>query len=161
VDWSKPVARFEEAMATIRVLWIRMANSSIGIHHTSRCATQYSTCRDIAGSGRRSALPRMVPACCVRSDGMGTASFRRLRTRPRSTHEQTALSYIKTVPSSLFREVYLNGTPDEVIDQAAQWRDCGVRYLVLVHVSPIQRSLRKGLAATVPFYRIVRGLKNL
>lgn len=80
---------------------------------------------------------------------------------PQDWDEQTALSYIKGIPPELVRDMYLAGTPDEVIDRAAQWRDCGVRYLVLANVTMMQRSLRNGLAATVPFYKIVRGLKKL
>ena len=80
---------------------------------------------------------------------------------PHAMDEQTALSHAAKVPSSLLREVLLNGTPDEVIDQAAEWRDCGVRYLVLINVSFFQRSLRKGLAAVMPFNKIVRGLRKL
>jgi phthiodiolone/phenolphthiodiolone dimycocerosates ketoreductase len=75
--------------------------------------------------------------------------------------EQTALSHVATVPSSLMREMLLNGTPDEVIEQAAQWRDCGVRYIVLVNASVMQRSLRKALASAMPFNKIVRGIKKL
>jgi phthiodiolone/phenolphthiodiolone dimycocerosates ketoreductase len=59
------------------------------------------------------------------------------------------------------REMLLNGTPDEVIEQAAQWRDCGVRYLVIINASLMQRSLRKALASVMPFNKIVRGLKKL
>jgi phthiodiolone/phenolphthiodiolone dimycocerosates ketoreductase len=59
------------------------------------------------------------------------------------------------------REFLLNGTPDEVIEQAAQWRDAGVRYLVLVNASVMQRSLRKAFASQMPFDKIVRGLKRL
>jgi phthiodiolone/phenolphthiodiolone dimycocerosates ketoreductase len=55
----------------------------------------------------------------------------------------------------------LSGTPDEVIDQAAQWRDRGARYVVVADVSSLQRSLRRGLSAAVPFGRILRGLKKL
>jgi phthiodiolone/phenolphthiodiolone dimycocerosates ketoreductase len=80
---------------------------------------------------------------------------------PQDWDEQTALSYIKGVPSEVVRDVILAGTPDEVIDRAAEWRDCGVRYLVMPHVSVLQRSLRNGLAAMVPFIKIVRGLKKL
>jgi hypothetical protein len=32
---------------------------------------------------------------------------------------------------------------------------------VLPHVSLLQRSLRNGVAATAPFFKIVRGLKKL
>ena len=59
------------------------------------------------------------------------------------------------------REILLNGTPDEVIEQAAQWRDCGVRYMVLGNASLLQRSLRKGLTSVQPFNKIVRGVKKL
>jgi phthiodiolone/phenolphthiodiolone dimycocerosates ketoreductase len=55
----------------------------------------------------------------------------------------------------------LNGTPEEVIEQAAQWRDCGVRYMVLINAGPLQRSLRKGLASVQPLNKIIRGLKRL
>lgn len=59
------------------------------------------------------------------------------------------------------REMLLNGTPDEVIEQVAQWRDNGVRYMVLVNVSFLQRSLLKGLMSVQPFNKIVRGVKRL
>jgi phthiodiolone/phenolphthiodiolone dimycocerosates ketoreductase len=75
--------------------------------------------------------------------------------------EQTALSHVANVPTSLMREFLLNGTPDEVIEQAAQWRDCGVRYMVVINASIMQRSLRKGLASVPLFNKIVRGLKKL
>ena len=80
---------------------------------------------------------------------------------PFNIDEQTALSHVAQVPSALLREITLNGTPDQVIEQAAQWRDCGVRYMVLGNVGPFQRSLRKGLAAMQPFNKIIRGLKKL
>ena len=41
--------------------------------------------------------------------------------------EQTVLSYIAQVPVSLLREAPLTGTPNDVIDQAAVWRDHGLR----------------------------------
>ena len=59
------------------------------------------------------------------------------------------------------REITLNGTPKEVIEQAAQWPDCGVRYMVLINGGPLQRSLRKGLASLRPFNKIIRGIKRL
>ncbi|MGA8253267.1 MAG: hypothetical protein ACLP3C_14865 [Mycobacterium sp.] len=55
----------------------------------------------------------------------------------------------------------MSGTPDEVIDQAAQWRDQRARHIVLADVSSLQRSLRNGLAATISFGKIPRGLKKL
>ena len=80
---------------------------------------------------------------------------------PYDIDEQTALSYVADVPAALVRETTLNGTPEEVIEQAAQWRDCGVRYMVLINASFLQPSLRKGLASAMPFNKIVRGLKRL
>jgi phthiodiolone/phenolphthiodiolone dimycocerosates ketoreductase len=71
------------------------------------------------------------------------------------------LSYIKDVPVSLLKETLLTGTPDDVIDQAAEWRDHGLRYLVLVNASSMQPSLRRGLAAGLPFAKIIRGMRRL
>ncbi|MDT5351007.1 MAG: phthiodiolone/phenolphthiodiolone dimycocerosates ketoreductase, partial [Mycobacterium sp.] len=74
----------------------------------------------------------------------------------------TVLSYIKNIPVSLLRDALLAGTPDEVVDQAAQWRDHGVvRYLVVNNLSYLQPNLRKGLASSAPFFKILRGLKKL
>ena len=80
---------------------------------------------------------------------------------PQDWDEQTALSHIKGIASEVMRDLFLAGTPDQVIDRAAEWRDCGVRYLVLVHVSFLQRSVRNAVAAMAPFYKVVRGLKKL
>jgi hypothetical protein len=40
-------------------------------------------------------------------------------------------AYIATTPASLLREVFVTGTPNEVVDQLAEWRDHGLRYLVV------------------------------
>ena len=71
------------------------------------------------------------------------------------------LSYTAQVPVSLLKEAFLTGTPDDVIEQAAQWRDHGLRYAVVVNISTLQPSLRKGLAASIPMTAILRGLKRL
>jgi hypothetical protein len=65
------------------------------------------------------------------------------------------------VPASLLREICLHGKPDEVIEQAAHWRDHGVRYTVVANVSALQPSLRKGIAAAAPFAAVLRGLRKL
>ena len=44
---------------------------------------------------------------------------------PQTIDQQTALSYTAKVPASLMKELTFNGTPDEVVDQVAQWRDQG------------------------------------
>jgi phthiodiolone/phenolphthiodiolone dimycocerosates ketoreductase len=80
---------------------------------------------------------------------------------PQTLDERTVLSYARRVPMSLMKESLLNGTPQEVIDQAAQWRDHGLRYLIVANVSLLQPSVRKSLAAGAPFFKTVRGLKKL
>jgi len=80
---------------------------------------------------------------------------------PYDWDEQTALSHIKAISPAVQRDVGLVGTPDEVIDRAAEWRDCGVRYIVVANMSVMQRSLRAGLAGNSSFSKIVRGLKKL
>lgn len=64
VPWDRPVARFEEALATIRALWNSRANSYRGNRSSSRSATLFSPCRPTAGSGRRSGSPPTVRECC-------------------------------------------------------------------------------------------------
>jgi phthiodiolone/phenolphthiodiolone dimycocerosates ketoreductase len=244
VDWSKPVARFAEAMATIRALWDsggKLVNRDspyfplrnalfelppyrgkwpeiwIGAHgpRMLRAAGRYGdayfpgfphrpkdyaqrlevvrAAASDAGRDPMSIIPAVgvfvmtgpsrddvddaLESNVVKAFGL-TASdevFARHGARhplgagfsgsqdllPHDMDEQTALSHVADIPSSLVREILLNGTPDEVIEQAAQWRDCGVRYMVLVNVSFMRRSLRKGLASVMPFNKIVRGLKKL
>lgn len=80
---------------------------------------------------------------------------------PQDWDEQKALSFIKDIPRGVQREVGLTGTADEVIEQVAEWRDHGVRYLVLMNASFMQRSMRAALASAVPFYKIIQGLKKL
>ncbi|MEB3982821.1 LLM class flavin-dependent oxidoreductase [Mycobacterium sp. 663a-19] len=244
VDWSTPVARFEEAMATIRALWdsggelvnrdspyfpLRNAIFDlppyrgkwpeiwIGAHgpRMLRIAGRYGDAyfpgfphrpvdykqrldvvRSAASDAGRDPLS-IIPALglftvtgrtrddvdealdsgLLRAFGLNASDeiFARHGARhplgagfagaqdlvPYGMDEQTASSHMAAVPPSLLREVLLNGTPDEIIDQAAEWRDCGVRYIVLINLSFFQRSLRKGLAAVVPFNKIVRGLKKL
>jgi phthiodiolone/phenolphthiodiolone dimycocerosates ketoreductase len=244
VDWSKPVARFEEAMATIRALWdsggelvnrdspyfpLRKAIFDlppyrgkwpeiwIGAHgpRMLRIAGRYAdayfpsfphrpvdykqrldvvrSAASDAGRDPMSIIPAMqlfVVAGRTRADvdealesevlrvfGLNASDevFARHGARhplgagfsggqdllPHDIDEQTALSHAAAVPSSVLREFLLNGTPDEVIEQAAQWRDNGVRYLVLINASVMQRSLRKAVASVMPFNKVVRGLKKL
>ena len=80
---------------------------------------------------------------------------------PQTFDEQTVLSYVKDVPASLLKESFLTGTPDDVIDQAADWRDHGLRYLVACNASILQPSLRKSLASNATFFQILRGFKKL
>lgn len=245
VDWSKPVARFEEAIATIRALWdsggelVSRESPYFPLHNalfdlppyrgkwpeiwiaahgprmlraTGRYADAWfpalvSTPQDYAAgleavraaasdagrdpmsitpavwlfvvTGRRrddvdEALDSVaakvfalnVPAHVwamhgvehpLGADFSGGQDF-----LPQAMDRQTVLSCAQKVPKSLLTDgPLLNGTPEEVIEQAAQWRDHGVRYLVAANVGLLQPSLRKGLASNTPFLKILRGLKKL
>jgi phthiodiolone/phenolphthiodiolone dimycocerosates ketoreductase len=80
---------------------------------------------------------------------------------PQTFDEQTALAHAAAVPISLLRQFVLTGTPDEVIDRLAVWRDHGVSYPVLCNISVVQTKLSRGLAATLPFAQILRGIHKL
>jgi phthiodiolone/phenolphthiodiolone dimycocerosates ketoreductase len=80
---------------------------------------------------------------------------------PQVLDERTVLALTRDVPASLLRECLLTGTPRDVIEQVAEWRDHGLRYPVISNISAVQPSLRRGLAALLPFARILRGLRRL
>ena len=80
---------------------------------------------------------------------------------PQTMDKATVLSYTAKVPVSLLKDAFLTGTPDDVIAQAAHWRDHGVRYIVVCNISTLQPSLRKGLTASIPLATILRRLKKL
>jgi phthiodiolone/phenolphthiodiolone dimycocerosates ketoreductase len=75
--------------------------------------------------------------------------------------EQTIREKSTRVPLSVVKGMVLNGTVDDVLEQAAVWRDHGVRYIVTVNFGPMQPSLRGALATMLPFNKVVRGLKRL
>jgi phthiodiolone/phenolphthiodiolone dimycocerosates ketoreductase len=80
---------------------------------------------------------------------------------PQTISKEAVLSYAAKVPRSLMDEMTLNGTPSEVLDQVAEWRDHGVRYLVVFNGSVAQPHIR-GIAASIsPYARILRGLRRL
>ena len=244
VDWSKPVARFEEAIATIRALWdsggqlvtrdspffpLRNAVFDLPPYRgkwpeiwiaahgprmlrvTGRYAdawfpvltfrpTDYAAGLEVvrsaasdAGRDPLSIIPanlRFVVTGRSRDEvdealdsavfkayalNMPAEAWARHGARhplgddftglqdltPQTLDEQTVLSYTSDVPLSLLQEGMFTGTPAEVIDQAAEWRDHGLRYVMVGNASAMQPNLRRGLAASVPFARILRGLRKL
>jgi phthiodiolone/phenolphthiodiolone dimycocerosates ketoreductase len=80
---------------------------------------------------------------------------------PQVLDEQTVLSYTANVPESMLRSCLLNGTPDEVVDQVAEWKDFGLDYGVFAHASFMQANWKSGLAAGAPFVQILRKLRKL
>jgi phthiodiolone/phenolphthiodiolone dimycocerosates ketoreductase len=244
VDWSKPVARFEEAMATIRALWnsggelvtrdspffplhnaifalppyrgkwpeiwiaahgprmlratgryadawfpalaqrpknyaaglekVRAAASNAGRDPLSITAANWffvvtgasrGEVDDALGSTAMKAFALNAPAEVWARHGarhpLGDDFSGGQDLIPQIFDEQTVLSYTADVPISIAKEVFLTGTPDEVIEQAAEWRDCGMDYPVLGNISVAQPSMRRGLGANVPFMRILRQLRRL
>jgi phthiodiolone/phenolphthiodiolone dimycocerosates ketoreductase len=244
VDWSKPVARFEEAMATIRALWnsggqlinrdspyFPLRNALFDLppyrgkwpeiwiaahgprmlraagrygdgyfpgfpHRPQDYAQRLEVVRAAASDAGRDPMS-ITPAAWLpvitgrsRDDvdealdsemvkfwGLSASDedYRRHGAQhplgagfsgaqdllPFNMDEQTALSHVAQIPPALLRETTLAGTPEEVLERAAEWRDCGVRYMVLTNGGPLQRSLRKGLLSLQPFGKIIRGLKKL
>ena len=244
VDWSRPVARFEEAIATIRALWdsggelvtrdspyfpLRNAVFDLPpyrgkwpeiwiashgprmLRATGRYADawfpfatgrpkDYAASLEVvraaasdAGRDPTSIIPATLlwvvtgRSCDEVDETLGSVALKAFALNapgevwarhgashplgddftgaqdliPQTLDEQTVLSYTSDVPPSLLKEGLLTGTPAEVIDQAAEWRDHGLRYAVMANASGLQPSLRRGLAASVPFARILRGLRKL
>lgn len=244
VDWSKPVGRFEEAVATIRALWDsggelisresayfplrdavfdlpayrgkwpeiwiaargpRMLNTTGRyadawfpglLSRTADYAAGLETVRVAASNAGRdpatitAALSMPVVTGRTRHDVEETLSSQAAKALalglpgeawdqhgvthpfgpnfsgaqdfiPQTLDEQTVLAYIKDVPTTLLKDALLTGTPDEVIDQAAEWRDHGVEHLVVNNVSVLQPALLKGVASNASFFRVLHGLKKL
>jgi phthiodiolone/phenolphthiodiolone dimycocerosates ketoreductase len=80
---------------------------------------------------------------------------------PQLLDHRTVLTLTADVPASLLRECLLTGPPHDVIAQLAEWRDHGLRYPVISNISAVQPSLRRGLAAYLPFAQILRGMRGL
>ena len=244
VDWTRPVARFEEAMATIRALWdskgqlvnrdseffplhnaifdlppyhgtwppiwiaahgprmLRAAGRfgdgffpAFGVHpteYTKRLEIVRTAASD-AGRDPEAIVPALwvsvvtgrnrdevdetleselvkafalgVPDEVYRRHGgqhpLGEGFLGAQDLLPQDWDEQTALSHLKDIPPSVLREFYLNGTPDEILDQVAQWRDCGVRYVVLANLTTVARSLKTALTSPLVFTQVLRKLRKL
>ena len=80
---------------------------------------------------------------------------------PQVFDEKSVLAYTSDVPLSLLKDACLQGTPDEIVDQVADWRDHGLSYPILLNLSTLRPSLRRGLATGNPFAKILRGIRRL
>jgi len=243
VDWSKPVARFEEAVATIRALWnsdgelvtrdspffpLHKATFALprykgkwpeiwiaahaprmmratgryadgwfpGTTRSTEYGEQLQIVRTAASDAGRDpmaitpALIRFIVTGRSRDeiDEVVDSDFAKVFTlncsgkdwarhgaqhplgadftgnqdlTPQTIDEQTALAYAAKAPRSLVQELFAVGTPDEVIGQIAEFRDNGLRYLVVGNAGAMQASLRKSASATAPYVKVVRGLRKL
>ncbi len=244
VDWSKPVARFEEALATIRALWnsggelvtrdspffplrdavfdlwpyrgkwpqiwiashgprmlratgryadawfpaavfspadyargleaVRAAASDAGRNPQSISAATYffvvtgrnrQEIDDALESTAMRTFALNVPAELWKRHGvshpLGDDFTGSQDIIPQVFDEEAVLKYTANVPRSLLKDACLQGTHDEIVDQLADWRDHGLGYPVLLNLSTLQPSLRRGLAASSPFAKIMRGVRKL
>jgi phthiodiolone/phenolphthiodiolone dimycocerosates ketoreductase len=244
VDWSKPVARFEEAMATIRALWnsggelvtrdspffplhnavfdlwpyrgkwpeiwiashgprmlratgryadawfpaavfspadyargldaVRTAASDAGRDPQSIAAATFfftvtgrnrQEIDDALESTAMKTFALNAPAELWKRHGvshpLGDDFTGAQDIIPQVFDEETVLKYTSNVPLSLLKDACLQGTHDEIVDQVADWRDHGLSYPVLLNLSTLQPSLRRGLAAGNPFAKILRGVRKL
>jgi phthiodiolone/phenolphthiodiolone dimycocerosates ketoreductase len=244
VDWSKPVARFEEALATIRALWnskgalvnrdspffplrdaifdlppykgnwpeiwvaahgprmlratgrygdawfpgfahrpqdyaqrlevIRTAASDAGRDPTAITPAIWmpviaGSSRAVVDEGLNSTVVKNwalnAPAEFYAHHGaehpMGTAYAGMQDHVAFTMDEQTIREKASQVPLSVVKGMVLNGTVDDVLEQAAEWRDRGVRYIVVVNFGPMVPSLRGAVSTLLPFNKVVRRLKQL
>ena len=244
VEWSKPVARFEEALATIRTLWdsrgelvsresayfpLRNALFDLPpyrgkwpeiwvaahgprmLRATGRHAdawvpivlsrpTDYTRAleavraaasdagrdpmsitpaavRGVVTGRNRDDVDEALDSVLVKTSALGVpaevwarhgvqhplgADFSGVQDLiPQTMDKQTVLSYTAKVPASLMKEIVFSGTPAEVIDQVAEWRDHGLRYLLVINASLVNPRVRKTVAASMPHAKVLRGLKTL
>ena len=243
VEWSKPVSRFEEAMATIRALWdsggdlVSRESPYFPLHNATFALTPYKGKWPpvwIAAHG-----PRMIRIAGRYADGWfpGTTraveygeQFNALRTAasdagrdpmaitpagirfvltgrsqdeideildsalvrlfalnspakdwalygaehpmgpdfkgvqdliPALIDEETALSYFSKAPRELIKDLFAVGMPDEIVDQFAEFRDQGLRCLVVGNMGALHPKLSKSAAATTPYVKVLRRLRKL
>ncbi|WP_433208669.1 LLM class flavin-dependent oxidoreductase [Nocardia sp. CA-107356] len=80
---------------------------------------------------------------------------------PQHIDEDTALSFADRVPESLLQQEFLNGTPNEIADQLAHWRDNGLRYAVLADMSVFHSKLLHSARGALPFVTLMRKIRKL
>ncbi|MEV0063345.1 LLM class flavin-dependent oxidoreductase [Nocardia sp. NPDC050718] len=80
---------------------------------------------------------------------------------PQTIDEATAIEYGRRAPASLIREIFVAGTPDEILEQLAVRRDHGLTYAVMVDLGACHPRLGKGLLTASSFAKVVRGVRRL
>jgi phthiodiolone/phenolphthiodiolone dimycocerosates ketoreductase len=80
---------------------------------------------------------------------------------PHTIDASTAIRYIRSVPDSLIRQFVLSGTPDELLDKLAVWRDAGMQYPLVLNMGMLHPSLTTGFRTNLPFARFLRGIRKL
>jgi phthiodiolone/phenolphthiodiolone dimycocerosates ketoreductase len=244
VSWDRPVATFEEGMATIRALWesggepvsrdssffpLRDAVMAVPPHRGTRpeiwigahgprmrrAAGRYADAwfpgltmdpieygehltgvRDVAADAGRNphavlgakyffvvvarsagVVDEILEAAAVRSYalcapshywarhgvehpmGVGFSGVQDLL--PQTIDEETALRCARRVPTALIRNFVLAGTPTEILEQLAAWREEGLSYPVLLNMGLLQPSLSTGLLTMASYAKMLRGIRQL
>ena len=80
---------------------------------------------------------------------------------PQLIDEETALSYVSKAPRELIKDLFAVGMPDEIVDQFAEFRDQGLRCLVVGNMGALHPKLSKSAAATTPYVKVLRRLRKL
>ncbi|MFD4640180.1 LLM class flavin-dependent oxidoreductase [Lentzea sp. NPDC058436] len=80
---------------------------------------------------------------------------------PHLIDHDTAMSYVDQVPPSLVREYCLAGTPGEIRDRLADWRDHGLRHALLLNLGSFGRGVRQSALAMKSFVQAVRSARTL
>jgi len=80
---------------------------------------------------------------------------------PHTIDAETALEYTRRVPPSLIRNFTLAGTPAQILEQLAEWRDQGMAYPVMLNMGLLQPNLRTGVMSNIAFVRLLRRIKKL
>ena len=80
---------------------------------------------------------------------------------PQLIDEETALSYVSKAPRELITDLFAVGMPDEIVDQFAEFRDQGLRCLVVGNMGALHPKLSKSAAATTPYVKVLRRLRKL
>jgi len=79
---------------------------------------------------------------------------------PHLITEDDALDYGRRVPEGLLRAAILCGTPSEIVDRLACYRDHGLRHPVLVNAAPFVQ-LGRGAASYPSMVHLLRGVRRL
>ena len=80
---------------------------------------------------------------------------------PHVLDERTALDHVSKVPTSLIRNFVLAGTPSEILDKLAEWRDHGMQYPLMFNMGMLQPSLPTGMLTYAAFTQMLLGIRKL
>jgi phthiodiolone/phenolphthiodiolone dimycocerosates ketoreductase len=79
---------------------------------------------------------------------------------PHLLDEQTVLDYGRRVPDGLLRESFFTGTPNEIVERFAEYRDQGLEHPILLNAAPYVRFL-KGAPSHACLVQIMRQMRRL